>query len=172
MLFENITEQLQQAAVQTRETNRNAPVDCKFQVGDRVYFSDEKVVAHVIGIRFYPVEQRTTQSRYPGFWRVSVRISHPDNNGSHTKTADESLFTLVPFEDEVKLATAKAIATKTYQFVCRGDWKLWFVTPKGELMTTPVAGKPDASEFYKVHIWGDERWLELESAIASQLTNR
>lgn len=58
-----------------------------------------------------------------------------------------------------------------YQFICRSDWKLWFVSPKGELMTTPVASKLDAREFYKTHT-EDEEYMEMEHAIAYQLTQQ
>jgi len=48
--------------------------------------------------------------------------------------------------------------------------KLWFVNPKGTLWTTPVAGYVDSTEFYKAHTWGDAEYLEMQDAIAHQLT--
>jgi hypothetical protein len=166
MQFEDITTKLQQSAQRIREANRNAPIPCKFAVGDRVYFGDEHWLTQVIGIRFYAIADGSLS---PGFWRI--RVKYLDESAAfQARTADESQFIKTSFDDKFKHAHQTAIRSGIYQLICRSDWKLWFVDPKGTLWTTPVAGYADATEFYKTHIWGDTEYLKMQDAIAHQLT--
>lgn len=168
MYFEDIATKLEQASQRIREANRNAPIPCKFAVGDRVYMDNGTQFTQVVAIQFYPSGETLGLRRTRSFWRVTVKYIDRDDN--QYRNANESHFTLIPFDDEVTRAKRIALETNSFQLICRGDWKIWFVTPAGELMTVPVAGYADASDFWRTHVWGDERYLNLEHAIAQQLT--